>query len=314
MIQNLRPLFEDPSAPSELRNFVALARSDGPSQVDLDRLAMRVGRAIGVSAGVLVATSVANATALSTPPAALGVAAQSGLAKLGVLGKLLASGSGKLLAVGLSAGIGLGVWTYARPQQPGYDARPRVARRAPAPVPVPPVVEPAPEPEATHQGSGQRTLAPAAQQPGTLGTPVPIVTPLAPEPVRATPARGAAGRSSSRRAPAAELAAPVNEELGPAEQPAPPPAAELPSELSLIQQAEAARHRGVQALQLLATHERLYPQGALAQEREVLAIELLLKIGKPDQARARAARFQRSHPSSAHLPRVRALLERADGE
>jgi hypothetical protein len=311
MIQNLRPLFEDPSAPSELRNFVALARSDGPSQVDLDRLATRVGRAIGVSAGVLVATSVANATALSTPPAALGAAAQSGLAKLGVLGKLLASGSGKLLAVGLSAGIGLGVWTYARPQQPAHDARPRVARRAPAPVPV---VEPAPEPEATHQGSGQGTLAAAAQQPGTLGTPVPIVTPLAPEPVRATPARGAAGRSSSRRALAAELAAPVSEELGPAEQPAPPPAAELPSELSLIQQAEAARHRGVQALQLLATHERLYPQGALAQEREVLAIELLLKIGKPDQARARAARFQRSHPSSAHLPRVRALLERADGE
>jgi hypothetical protein len=307
--QDLRPLFEDPSAPSELRNFVALARSDGPSQADLDRLARHVGQAVGLSAGVLVATSMANATALSTPPAALGAVTQSGLAKLGALGKLLASGSGKLLAVGLSAGIGVGVWTYARPQQPAHDARPRAAQPAPAPV-----VEPAPEPEATQQGAGQRTLAPLAQQPANLRTPVPIVTPLAPEPGRANPTRGAAGRSSSRRAPAAELAAPVSEELGPAEQPAPPPAAELPSELSLIQQAEAARHRGVQALQLLATHERLYPHGALAQEREVLAIELLLKIGKPDQARARAARFERSHPSSAHLPRVRALLERADDE
>jgi hypothetical protein len=302
--QDMRPLFEDPSAPSELRNFVALARGDGPSQADLDRLATRVGRAIGVSAGVLVASSVANATALSTPPAQLVAATQPGLAKLGALGKLLASGGGKLLAVGLSAGIGVGVWAYGRPQHPARDAQPRGARPAP-------VAEPTSEPEATQQGSAEGTLAPAAPQPASPGTPVPIVTPLASERVRAATGRAVAGRPPGRRAPAAALAAPVKEELGPSE-PASP--AELPSELSLIQQAEAARDHAAQALQLLATHERLYPRGALAQEREVLAIELLLKIGKPDQARARAERFERSHPSSAHLPRVRALLARADDE
>jgi hypothetical protein len=303
--QNLRPLFEDPSAPSELRNFVALARGDGPSQADLDRLATRVGRAIGVSAGVLVASSVANATALSTPPAQLVAATQPGLAKLGVLGKLLASGSGKLLAVGLSAGIGVGVWAYGRPQHPAHDAHTRGARPAP-------VAEPASAPEATQHGSAQGALAPAAPPPAAPGTPVPIVTPLASERVRAAPGRSGAGRPAGRRAPAAALAAPVKEEeLVPSE---PASQAELPSELSLIQQAEAARDHAAQALQLLAEHERLYPRGALAQEREVLAIELLLKIGKPDQARARAERFERSHPSSAHLPRVRALLARADDE
>jgi hypothetical protein len=313
--QELRPLFEDPSASPELRNFVALARGDGPSQAELDHLATRVGRAIGVSAGVLLAGS-ASATALGTPPVELASALKPALTgKLGVLAKLFATGGGKLLAVGLSAGMGVGVWAYMRQPAPAVHAP---IAQAPAPV-----AEPRPEPEAERASvastaPAQRAAAAPAlrEEPAALqeepAAPVPVVTALQRAP-RARAAR-AAGRPG-RRAAASAAAAPVQQEASSVADVARPTAtADNPSELSLIQQAEAARQRGVEALKLLATHERLYPRGALAQEREVLAIELLLKLGKRQQAHERAARFTRDYPSSAHQPRVRALVERAGDE
>jgi hypothetical protein len=87
-----------------------------------------------------------------------------------------------------------------------------------------------------------------------------------------------------------------------------------PDELSLINQAQALRARPAEALRVLAEHAKWYPQGMLSQEREVLAIEALVQAGKLDQARARAARLEASHPSSVHLPRVRSLLDRAAHE
>src|SRR5262249_19146361 len=100
-------------------------------------------------------------------------------------------------------------------------------------------------------------------------------------------------------------------------EPSPNSAAREPapeSELELIQGAVAARSQSAQALALLDRHERLYPRGALAQEREVLAIEVLLRAGEPARAKARASRFAAAYPGSAHLPRIHALISRAHGE
>jgi outer membrane protein assembly factor BamD (BamD/ComL family) len=94
------------------------------------------------------------------------------------------------------------------------------------------------------------------------------------------------------------------------EKPSLPP----PSELSLIEHAEASRLHPNEALAFLAKHEEIYPRGALAQEREVLAIELLLKAGRLSQAETRAERFEDAYPSSAHLPHLRALLTRASAK
>jgi hypothetical protein len=213
------------------------------------------------------------------------------------------------------------VWAYARPQ-PARDTRAQREQPGAASVPESPVEA---DPQLPARAAQTQT-APAertSRPPDVIAAPRPVVTPLVSEPRRAEPVRVAAARPTGPRRPAAQVTAPVNDELAAteaavppaaADPQAPPPVAELPSELSLIQRAEAARHHGAQALQLLATHERLYPHGALAQEREVLAIELLFKNGEPQRARARAARFARTHPSSAHLPRVRALLERAGDE
>jgi hypothetical protein len=88
--------------------------------------------------------------------------------------------------------------------------------------------------------------------------------------------------------------------------PAPvPPAGKPPSEASLIRAARAALPSGTsQARRLLERHRRLYPQGQLVQEREVLWIEVLEREGRGDEASARAAAFRQQNPESAHRPKA----------
>lgn len=121
------------------------------------------------------------------------------------------------------------------------------------------------------------------------------VTPPAAAPVLRQPPAPQAARSvrSSRSAPAA------------ASQPAPE------RELSLLQRSQAALDGDpAAALAHAERHARDYPEGVFAQEREMLAIEALLKLRDKRAAVARAARFVRRFPDSAHVRRVRALLAR----
>lgn len=62
-------------------------------------------------------------------------------------------------------------------------------------------------------------------------------------------------------------------------------------------------------LALSVEHAELYPRGVLAEEREVLAIEALLKLARPNEARQRARAFMRSFPNSSQRARLAALLE-----
>ena len=82
-------------------------------------------------------------------------------------------------------------------------------------------------------------------------------------------------------------------------------------ELVLLERSRAALDRDpALAFAEVQAHERAYPQGVFAQEREVLAIEALLKLRRRGLALARAARFMQRYPESSHVRRVRALLER----
>lgn len=92
---------------------------------------------------------------------------------------------------------------------------------------------------------------------------------------------------------------------------APAPAEAAPDELTLIKQAQGLRADPRAMLDVLGRHARLYPNGMLEQEREVLTIEALVNLGRARAARARAAQLEARHPQSAHLPKVRALLEKA---
>ena len=81
--------------------------------------------------------------------------------------------------------------------------------------------------------------------------------------------------------------------------------ASAPSESALLAQAQAAlRSNPQRALALTREHKRRFPTGALAQEREVIAIEALNRIGDGDAARKRAKEFETSYPGSAHRRKV----------
>jgi hypothetical protein len=62
------------------------------------------------------------------------------------------------------------------------------------------------------------------------------------------------------------------------------------------------------SLALSREHAQLYPRGALAEEREVLAIEALLKLGRASEARQRARAFVHRFPDSSQRTRLDALL------
>ncbi|WP_437629782.1 hypothetical protein [Sorangium sp. So ce854] len=83
---------------------------------------------------------------------------------------------------------------------------------------------------------------------------------------------------------------------------------ELLREARRLAEIRAALARSPQAsLALLDEHRAEFPGGQLAAERELIAIDALVRRGRPDQAHARAEVFLAQFPSSPHADRVRRL-------
>jgi len=83
-----------------------------------------------------------------------------------------------------------------------------------------------------------------------------------------------------------------------------PPASSLADEQALVDRARAAlaRGRAPDALAAVDEHQRRFPRGRLAEEREILAIQALVAAGRSADARLRAARFRTTFPKSLYLP------------
>lgn len=64
----------------------------------------------------------------------------------------------------------------------------------------------------------------------------------------------------------------------------------------------------IEALDLLALHERSYPRSPRVQQREMLAIQALIHAGRRTDAGARAERFRAAFPQSVFLPIVEATM------
>jgi hypothetical protein len=62
------------------------------------------------------------------------------------------------------------------------------------------------------------------------------------------------------------------------------------------------------SLSVLDEHRRRFPRGQLGEEREALAVQALVALGRYDEARERAARFRAAVPNSLFLPSVDATL------
>jgi len=81
------------------------------------------------------------------------------------------------------------------------------------------------------------------------------------------------------------------------------------SEPDLIGQAQTAlAGNPVRALSLCEKHRKQFPHGVLVQEREVLAIEALAKLGRHAQAVDRGERFMKAFPSSAHRSKIVGII------
>lgn len=158
---------------------------------------------------------------------------------------------------------------------------------------------PAGEPPAPPPANPRRKEAPAARTKRELEPepePKPAAKPRAPEHRKATPPQPTQPEPPAERQPQPTARSR-------------PTAADPMSELRLLRQARVrARSAPEQALDLVAEHEKNFPNGSFVQEREVIAIDALLAAGERQAAASRAQQFFDRYPNSAHSRRVRKLL------
>ena len=82
-------------------------------------------------------------------------------------------------------------------------------------------------------------------------------------------------------------------------------------ELGVLQPARqaVARQDFGAALAAIVEHQRLFPSGRLAEEREALRVKALLGLGRTDEAQRAGSAFRARFPRSALLERINEMLE-----
>jgi hypothetical protein len=271
-------------APEELTELLRAGRDALGTPSEVAELARRLSIALGPASGL------PGSGAPGKPGASDGGSrgAQDAGHALGagdgapVLADRLSSAGGRGLGrfgawVVAGSGAAIGVWLVAGALTGGPSAAPPASvQDGPAPAGVEVVAPPAPAPAAASSGvSPAAGVAPDAAAPTATET-------------------GANARGSSAAAPRAR--------------PTPRAPGSQPSSLveaELLQRAQAAlRADPVAALALARRHQRRFPRGALVQEREVIAIEALKRLGRHDAASSRAAAFERHYRGSLHRSRA----------
>jgi hypothetical protein len=97
----------------------------------------------------------------------------------------------------------------------------------------------------------------------------------------------------------------------PAASPSTAPHDDASAEVRLLERARQAlaRTEFSSALTALAHHERRYPAGRLAEEREALKVIALAGLGRRDEAQRVAGEFRKHFPRSVLLPRIDEMLK-----
>lgn len=137
--------------------------------------------------------------------------------------------------------------------------------------------------------------------------PAPAVAPPTVEPRAPVPPIANAPPVEPPPPASAKAAAPVPPRAQPPPPPSAPAAANEDADYELLQRAMQSPSAD-EKLKLAEEHGARFPKSSLAQEREVLAIDALVKLGRKDEARARLERFAKQWPTSAHLVRLEHLL------
>ena len=181
-----------------------------------------------------------------------------------------------------------------------------------------PVPAPSPVPASVGSGAGAAKLAGVLAAVGAAGllayfltrpeaeapkpqAPVVVtaVTGVSPNPVPAT-AEPAPAAQAPTPAPSVPDAKAHAEPRG-AQAPSTSKVSDASAEAALLERArEAIANDPKRALALTREHARRFPKGILTQEREVIAIDALKRLGKGSEAESRADQFKKSYPGSAH--------------
>jgi hypothetical protein len=267
--------------PDDVQGPLALAmddfRSDAPTPEQIDELRTNVRFALGLSPvpGSVHAPSGPLPTAL---PA-------------GVKGSVtLAQWTSWIIApLGIGAGAGALVLALASPHRPAVSA----------PIVIPPSVH----------SAGPATPPPLEPPLPAIVTPMGTAPPAnvpAPMTNRPNAAGGTPKTTAVDRAPESTDSPAMN---APSPSPAATPPAMNETEVSLLTRAQEVLDRDpADALHLIAQHEARFGDGLLVQEREVIAIEALVRLGRMNEATIRVTRFHARFPYSAHGRRIDVLL------
>jgi hypothetical protein len=145
-----------------------------------------------------------------------------------------------------------------------------------------------------------RTTAPPAEPPNTT----PAVVASAPR---------AESPKAAQPDPIPTLSVAELPKVAPSPVPKPETSAETPKESDMALLGRAQKVLGAnpsQALVLLGEHAKLYPRSGFGQEREVMTIDALVRLGRRAEAEARANQFKQAYPKSGHNRRIDSLLGR----
>ncbi len=281
------------------------ARDDGFSREETNELWNRTGAAVALGA--------------PSPHGAAGTTA--GASPLGVAGVSIKTIAALVVGGGLVVAGGIAQLRTASRDVKSVPAMVTAPVQASPPESPPPVID---QPAASAPAVAVANLAavtdpphapPKARAPsGAEGREVPRWAP-AQRPVEtgdptsaSAPERTTASGGLSALAPSTGSVRQDGEGLA-----AVPTSGAAPSEGALLLQARrqlASDPAG--ALALTMEDARRFPAGALAPEREVLAIEALARLGRTSEARQRLDAFKQRFPQSPHVARLDGLIARQE--
>ncbi len=251
---------------------VARLRSPESGASDTVREVLEAAREVDPSRDELARMTARLAAAL--PPGTLPAPPPTSLPVPGVVAGAAKVGASAAWAKGLAGvaialALGGGTWIATRPHAAG--TAPVASTEASVAPPEVPVVSSAVAPPTASSSAEAADHAPAAgaSAPSTASAPRPHVAPSASTPLE--PAE-----------PEAEILARAHTEI--------------------------LHGSPERALDLVTLDARLHPRGALAQERELIAVEALMRLGRTSEARTRAAAFRQAYPGSSHLERLDAIV------
>jgi hypothetical protein len=287
-----RPLTDMDEVTPELRSAVQGLQLRVADREQMSKLAARLG-ALGVA--------VAPAVAVLKTPAAL----HSGSRFV----KLLRA---KLFLVGALVPIGVALIAYLRfaghvvPHSSSASTsafvRPETSITQPTPV-----VSPPPSKLGASELDSQPSLPEAPVQPQALPQEATRTPGVAPRQAESGADRRSARGSSNAQRDEGERTRMARSDptstLEPSQQ-----ASNQPSDVELLQQARALLGTSpAEALTIAREHGTRFPSSAFAQEREMIAITALVRLGRHQEAQARAEHFRRTYPTSAHLRQLEKL-------